>query len=200
MPLLRILVTALTLFTAAHAGAASVAAGGRLDDWGDVGTMTFSLDADTADVVIWTSQYDNYNFDPTIEVWDGQGKLVAVSGDILNKPERLAGMGPLDDLLRLNLTAGTYTVTVTEWRNFPVGTTLAEGFTLDGAASPTKFNNCTGCSYQGNWNVGVAGDAVYTPSMGGAEPALPVPELPRPVQLAAGLALLAGVAGRTRRR
>ena len=71
----------------------------------------------------------NGGFDPVVSLFNSStGALVSFNDDSGLVIDPLSGVA-YDSLLATNLSAGNYTATVTQFDSFPVGSSLADGFT-----------------------------------------------------------------------
>jgi hypothetical protein len=172
---------------AAGAQAEPLTFNGRATDSSEVVRIPLTL-AQGTNLDIWTDSYrDGANFDPIIALWDPSGLLLAYN-DMIDSGRRITmpGVTAQDAGIRLSgLAAGDYTLTVTNWRNiaggmYRTGSSLDQGFLLASTQSYV-YPTCTGCAYQGWWEVRVA-----------ASPAISaVPEPAGASLAAAGLAVTA---------
>lgn len=125
-------------------------------------------------------------FDPVVSIFDAAGVLVALDNDGPDAAEDPETGGAFDALLAPNAAfdVGTYTVAVSQYDNFPVGPTLADGFDEDDPSFTAKYFCDAGqfCDFTGDSrDPGFALDVTVAP--------VPVP--------AAGLLLLGALAGLT---
>jgi len=147
--------------------------------------FTYSVQ-NTALVTVSTTSYATGGFEPILSLFDS-------SGNFQNGDSGYAGNR--DATLSWVSTAGArYTIALTEYDNFPLGTTLAEGFSETGNGNFTAklpFNNPVpggkfllpgGRQLTGNWSI------TFT----SAEPTLTASAVPEPGSL---VLLLAGCAG-----
>jgi len=137
-------------------------------------------------------------FDPVLSLFDGTGALVAENDDGRSQagscpvPSDPGSGGPFDSCLVVTLEAGSYTVAVSQFDNFPVGDTLGEGFDFSDAPNFTADDGCPAgqfCDVRGNdrtnaWALDVTASAA----------------VPEPASWALGLVGAAGLAWLGRRR
>jgi hypothetical protein len=132
-------------------------------------------------------------FDPILAIFDSNGVLINENDDgYSNVPADPITGQHFDSYIQTNLAAGTYTVALTEYDNFPNGPNLSNGFFRTGQSNFTAttfgcssgiFCDATGASRTGNWEFDVTQVAS----------ANPVPSVPEPgvsALLAVGLACL----------
>jgi hypothetical protein len=94
-------------------------------------------------------------FDPILSLFDSTGNLLGTNDDggssnVLSDPT--SGQS-FDAFLTSLLAPGNYTVAVTQFYNFPAGTSLSEGFRHQGESTFTSTYNCSAgifCDSQGN--------------------------------------------------
>lgn len=189
--------TALALaVTAAASQAADITRTGDLVYDTDVVRLSFTLAA-AGSVEFWTDSWQaGKNFDPTVSVFDASGQWLGTGDDVPGSSPTHAGQGAYDsELILTALPAGQYTLTLSASGNDPVGSTLAQGFSLDGT-TPIRIADWDQPSYDINeddqkgtaWSLHLSGvDRVST-----------VPEPASIVLMMAGGLLLVG--GRRRGR
>ena len=101
-----------------------------------------------------------------------------------------------DSYLRTTLAAGTFTISLAQYENFPNGFNLSDGFSRLGQSN---FTNAFGCSNggfcdrtasnrTGNWDFDILGVNSAT--------AVPVPEPDLPALLATGIAFIGALRSR----
>lgn len=135
-------------------------------------------------LAVWTDSNFFGGFDPILAVWNGSGSLIGISDDApLNSQ---AGAFDASILIPV-LEAGTYTIGLSLYGNFPSGS-LGDGYWYD-ADAPVAVQN-SGCdavcaSYRMHWVTGNT---------------LPVPEPATYAMLLAGVGIagLGGLRGRRR--
>ena len=144
-------------------------------------------------------------FDPILAVFDEDGLLLGGNDDdILGAvgTDPVTGAA-LDSFLDPVVAPGSYTLALSQYDNFPVGSTLAEGFALQGEESFTGAFGCTAgifCdttadSRTGAWAVDILG--VETAALDDGAPGV-IP-LPAALPLLAGALGLVGLARRFRK-
>lgn len=102
----------------------------------DVAVFNFTVAADST-VTVFSSSWDDGGFDPVLALWDAAGNLIVEQDDGLNAGSTLSNLvsydhGEWDSHYSQLLTTGSYTVTIAQYDNFAVGSTLTQGFTYDG--------------------------------------------------------------------
>lgn len=113
----------------------------------DVLRFNFSVGS-SGTVTLLTSSWLAGGFDPILTLWDGAGNQLAEQDDGgLGGSQSSNGVslnyGEFDSYLAINLVAGNYLATLTQYDNFSVSSVLADGFLRD--ADPT-FTAAFGCS------------------------------------------------------
>lgn len=123
-------------------------------------------------------------FDPIVSLFDSAGNLIDFNDDGVGAvPDPSTGTA-YDSFLSSSLAAGNYTVALTQYSNFPVGPTLANGFTLGGSS----------INRDGTWALDING--ATSAALGQLIVAAPVP-LPAAVFLfPSGLVVLGAFARR----
>jgi hypothetical protein len=203
-----LLFSALPLLVAPAAAALPLSFQGSLAADDDVSLVSFDVEA-PANVTIRSFGYAGGTqqdgtpvpaggFDPIVSLFDGAGALVGENDDgrseagsclVRSDP---GGGGPFDACLVVTLEAGSYTVAVSQFDNFPVGDTLAEGFDFSGAPNFTADDGCPNgqfCDVRGNDRTNAwAFDVVATSAV------------PEPATLALWLMGASGLAWLGRRR
>jgi hypothetical protein len=103
-------------------------------------------------------------FDPILSLFDSGGNLVALfdDGGLNSDPNTSA---KFDARLVISpLLAGNYTLVLTQFANFPVGVTLADGFTGSGIIGPPHFIDFSSNVRNGAWAVDILNvDAASVP-------------------------------------
>lgn len=91
-----------------------------------------------SDVTLFSSSWDDGNFDPMLGFWTSAGDLIAFQDDGLNIGTTSSNGFPYDHgtwdsyYAVPGLAAGSYLVTLTTFANFNNGATLSAGFAYDG--------------------------------------------------------------------
>lgn len=202
------------LLFATSASAADFSFTGNFTEDNDVQFITFVL-AEDATISLSTWSYGGGTnaagteilpggFDPYLSLFDVSGALVLQTDDNLGaNADPLTGVA-YDARLTTSLGAGTYFLALSQYSNFPVGTSYGEGFEFDGM--PGALGGFCAVAYTcgdptdtttirtSAWAIDVRG--VTTASTDGIPP---VPEPGTYAMIAAGLGLLA-LAHRRRRR
>jgi hypothetical protein len=124
-------------------------------------------------------------FDPALALFDGTGALIALNNDGTGfvPPDSITG-AEFDSYLSESLTAGTYTLVLTESPNTANGPTLADGFANMGQgnftcalyfgnpSSTQPFCDINPAQRNGKWAVDIAGvNSAVDTSAGVPEPA-----------------------------
>lgn len=98
-------------------------------------------------------------FDPMLGIWDGSGNLVSFQDDGGNAGTTSSNGVPYnhgvwDSYYVVNLAPGNYTASVTQYNNFNVGSTLAQGF-RESARPHFTFDNAWGSQpdFNGVWDI-----------------------------------------------
>lgn len=99
-------------------------------------------------VTVFSSSWINGGFDPILTLWDSAGNQIAEQDDggvvgTQQSDSVFYNYGEFDSFLNINLTAGSYIATLTQYDNFSVSTLLADGFLRN--ADPL-FTSVFGCS------------------------------------------------------
>jgi hypothetical protein len=113
----------------------------------DVVRFDFSLGLPGA-VTLFTSSWLGGGFDPILTLWDGGGNQILEQDDgslggALVSNGVTYNYGEFDSYINLNLAAGNYIATLTQYDNFSVSTILADGFLRD---TDPVFTAAFGCS------------------------------------------------------
>ncbi|OAI07980.1 DVUA0089 family protein [Methylomonas methanica] len=134
----KILVIAALAGAAALPGPALPAAfdfNGSFSQDNDVVRFDFNLGLPGA-VTLFTSSWLGGGFDPILTLWDGGGNQILEQDDgslggALVSNGVTYDYGEFDSYINLNLAAGNYIATLTQYDNFSVSTLLADGFLRD---------------------------------------------------------------------
>jgi len=99
-------------------------------------------------VTIFSSSWNSGGFDPILTLWDSAGNQIEEQDDgafvgTQQSNSVFYNVGEFDSFLNINLAAGNYIATLTQYDNFSVSTLLADGFLRD--ADP-QFTSVFGCS------------------------------------------------------
>ncbi|AMK78084.1 MULTISPECIES: DVUA0089 family protein [Methylomonas] len=113
----------------------------------DVVRFDFSLGLPGA-VTLFTSSWLGGGFDPILTLWDGGGNQILEQDDgslggALVSNGVTYNYGEFDSYINLNLAAGNYIATLTQYDNFSVSGILADGFLRD---TDPVFTAAFGCS------------------------------------------------------
>lgn len=131
------------------AGAIDFDFSGTFEQDNDVLLFDFSTDEETT-VTIFSSSWVAGGFDPILALWSRSGTLLQSQDDGENIGSTVSNgvsysHGLWDTYFTQTLSAGDYTVSITQFDNFPVGNALSDGFDFDGASNET-FTARFGCS------------------------------------------------------
>lgn len=127
--------------------AADVDFNGHFSNDNDVQLFNFSVGA-PGDVTIFTSSWLSGGFDPILGLWDSSGNQIleqddgSLGGSTVSNGVNYA-YGEFDSFINLNLAAGHYFATLSQYDNFSAGAMLADGFLRDGEP---QFTSAFGCS------------------------------------------------------
>jgi len=121
----------------------------------DVFKFNFTVGAQS-DVTVFSSSWDDGGFDPILAIWTNAGALIweqddghVVGSTVSNSVSY--DHGDWDSYYNVNLGAGSYIATVTQFNNFANGTSLSQGFEHD-AAADAHFTNTQGYGTQADFN------------------------------------------------
>lgn len=175
---MTIRILSLALLIAAHMPAAVLSYSGIFGADDDLAFVNFNVDS-PGTVEIRTLSAANGGFDPYLSLFDANGIQLLLD---LNEDE--PGCGCLDSLITLT-TPGNYILALTQSGNFPVGPTLADGFSQQGNGNFTggPFLDIFGDTRTGDWELEINGPV--------SAPNNQVPEPATAALLAAGLSALA---------
>ena len=114
----------------------------------DVLRFDFSVGLPNTNVTLFSSSWIDGGFDPILAIWDSAGNQIEEQDDggVVGSQQSNAFFytyGEFDSFLTINLAAGDYIATLTQYDNFSVSTLLADGFLRD--ADPL-FTAAFGCS------------------------------------------------------
>lgn len=109
----------------------------------------FTTDSDST-VTIFSSSWVEGGFDPILSLFDSTGNLIQFQDDGATIGSTASNgvsynHGIWDTYFTQLLTAGTYTVAITQFNNFAVGPDLSHGFERDGVGND-NFTAAFGCS------------------------------------------------------
>jgi len=117
------------------ANAADFDFSGALTQDNDVFQFNFTVGAQS-DVTVFSSSWDDGGFDPILAIWTNAGALIYQQDDGGNTGSTLSNgisydHGVWDSYYNVNLVAGSYIATVTQFDNFANSTSLSDGFIYD---------------------------------------------------------------------
>lgn len=140
-----VLASCLTLVTTAYS--AEVDFSGNFLHDNDVQRFDFRV-ALPGIVTLFSSSWLNGGFDPILAIWDSTGNQIEEQDDggVAGSQQSNSvfyNYGEFDSFLTINLVAGDYVATLTQYDNFSASTLLADGFLRD--ADPL-FTAVFGCS------------------------------------------------------
>jgi hypothetical protein len=95
--------------------------------------------ASATTVTLFSSSWDDGGFDPMLGLWSSSGSLIHFQDDGDNIGSTLSNgvsytHGDWDSYYSAAVAAGTYTVSLTAFDNFNLGSNLSDGFAFDGQA------------------------------------------------------------------
>jgi len=152
--------------------------------------LSFSLDADSTGVKVWTDSWrSGLNFDPVVAVWGKTLSGYVLLSEVDDDDTLGSGQGSFDAGLKFDtLAAGHYLVTLAASPNYANGTTLTAGFAFDGQ-TPVALADWTQPSNNPNTNDQKGG--YWSLHLSGVTQAAPVPEPSSWALLVTGLAVAA---------
>lgn len=88
-------------------------------------------------VTLFSSSWDDGGFDPMLGLWNSAGQLIQFQDDGGNVGSTVSNgisytHGIWDSYYSATITPGTYTISITAFSNFNLGSILSNGFQLDG--------------------------------------------------------------------
>lgn len=201
--LIKIVILAITAGPFAMAGSFSFTGSLMRDD--SVELFSFTL-ASNSTVILQTCSYaggpnqsgtvvPRGGFDPILSIFNSVGELIHENDDgYANVPADSATGRHWDSYIRTTLAAGTYTVALTQYENFPNGPNLGNGFSKVGQPQFTSAFGClnggfcdrTGNNRTANWEF----DIIDAASASAA------PEPTIPALIVTGIAILGLLRGR----
>jgi hypothetical protein len=122
---------------------------GTFEQDNDVLLFDFDLDADST-VTIFSSSWVNGGFEPILTLFDSAGNLIDYQdGGLFTGSTQSNGVnynyGDWDIYFTSFLPAGSYQASLTQFYNYSLGFSLADGFLYDGAGNE-NFTAELGCS------------------------------------------------------
>jgi hypothetical protein len=164
---------AASLWFGTHAQAAVLSFNGSFTADDNVHFQSFT-ESSLSSVTLQTSSYAAGGFDPIVAVFDATGALIGQNDDGAGVPPDPSTGEALDALLTLSLAPGQYTVSLTQFDNFALGPTLADGFVESGMGNFTaapfdcgapNFCDFTGSARTNQWALTITSQvAVSEPS------------------------------------
>jgi len=121
----------------------------------DVLYLNFTVGS-TSTVTVFSSSWDDGGFDPILSLWDSAGNLIdsqddgGVTGSQLSNGVSYT-YGTWDSFYTETLAPGSYKVSITQYNNFAVSSSLSDGFTHDDNPNFT-FDNAYGGATQPYFN------------------------------------------------
>lgn len=183
--------------------AANISFRGTIASDDGVQLFTFNL-ASTANISVRTFSYaggtnstgsaiPEGGFDPYVALFNNAGLLLADNDDAPGVPSSPVTFSAFDAFLVQTLSAGTYTLALTQFDNFAVGPNLSDGFLESGAPRFTSAFGCSNgafCDINGfnrtnAWAIDFLNVASAT---GPGDPSNPIPEPSSLALLTAGMA------------
>ena len=183
-----------------NASAADFSFIGNLNNDDAVQEFNFEVEGPAREVTLRTWSYAggtnaqgqviaNGGFDPVVSLFNSStGAFISVNDDSGLVIDPVSG-APFDSLVAANLSAGSYTATVTQYSSFPVQPLLSNGF---GGSFAENFNSRTS-----QWALDVSN--VENATIGATYISSVVPEPESVSMLLAGLGVLGFMAGRRRK-
>lgn len=108
---------------------------GHLQNHND--TLLYSFTANgTSNVTLFSSSWDDGNFDPMLGLWSSDGNLISFQDDGHTAGSTFSNgvsydHGSWDSYFSSTLNAGSYFVSLSTYNNFPTGSNLSSGFSRD---------------------------------------------------------------------
>lgn len=101
----------------------------------DVVLLDFTVGVDST-ITIFSSSWDDGGFDPILAIWNATGTLVQRQDDGENIGSTMSDgvfydHGIWDSYFTVDLVAGDYTASITQYSNFENSTNLSDGFQYD---------------------------------------------------------------------
>lgn len=126
---------------ASSAFALDLSFSGNFQKDNDVALFNFSISSDRV-ITVFSSSWDDGGFDPILGIWDSAGNRLSEQDDGHNTGTTSVNgtdftHGTWDSYYTVNLAAGSYIASVTQFDNFSVSALLADGFRYDGAPNFT---------------------------------------------------------------
>lgn len=111
---------------------------GTIQSHNDVRLFNFTS-TNAGVVTLFSSSWDDGGFDPMLGLWNNAGGLIHFQDDGHNIGSTVSNgipysHGDFDSYYSAPIVAGTYTVSLTTYNNFNLGTLLSDGFEFDGQA------------------------------------------------------------------
>jgi len=181
----------------------------------DVVLLDFSVASDSTVTIFsssWLSPDEGNGFDPILAIWDSSGNLIEEQddGEVVGSTESNGvtyNHGTWDSYFTQFLVAGSYQASITQYDNFAVSTSLADGFERNGNPNFTfdeNFGGATQALFNGVWDDSDPRTGAWEFHILNVDTASGPGPAPAPVPAPATLALfglgLAGLGWRNRRK